>query len=31
VAAVDAAADNSKNDWRYPVAKVVMEVDPSAK
>jgi hypothetical protein len=31
VATVDAAADNSKNDWRYPVAKVVMEVDPSAK
>ncbi len=30
VAAVDAAADNSKNDWRYPVAKVVMEVDPPA-
>ncbi len=28
VAAVDAAADNTKNDWRYPVAKVVMEVDP---
>ena len=31
VAAVDAAADNSKNDWRYPVARVVMEVDPPAK
>jgi hypothetical protein len=27
VAAVDAAADNSKNDWRYPVARVVMEAD----
>jgi hypothetical protein len=31
VAAVDAAADNSKNDWRYPVARVVMEADPSAR
>ena len=31
VAAVDAAADNSNNDWRYPVARVVMEVDPSAR
>jgi hypothetical protein len=31
VAAIDAAADNSNNDWRYPVARVVMEVDPSAK
>jgi hypothetical protein len=31
VAAVDAAADNSKNDWRYPVARVVMEVDPSGR
>ena len=30
VAAVDASADNSNNDWRYPVARVVMEVDPSA-
>jgi hypothetical protein len=29
VAAVDAAADNSKNDWRYPVARVVMEADSS--
>lgn len=28
VAGIDAAADNSKNDWRYPVAKVVMEADP---
>ena len=31
VAAIDAAADNSNNDWRYPVARVVMEVDPSAR
>ena len=31
VAAVDASADNSKNDWRYPVARVVMEADPSAR
>jgi hypothetical protein len=30
VAAVDAAADNSKNDWRYPVARVVMEADSPA-
>jgi hypothetical protein len=30
VSAIDAAADNSKNDWRYPVAKVLMEVDPAA-
>jgi hypothetical protein len=28
VAAIDAAADNSKNDWRYPVARVVMLADP---
>lgn len=30
VAGIDAAADNSKNDWRYPVAKVVMDADPPA-
>src|SRR5689334_5482874 len=28
VAGIDAAADNTKNDWRYPVAKVVMEAVP---
>jgi len=27
VAGIDAAADNTKNDWRYPVAKVVLEAD----
>ena len=27
VAGIDAAADNMKNDWRYPVAKVVLEAD----
>jgi hypothetical protein len=31
VAAIDSVADNSKNDWRYPVARVVMEVDRSAR
>lgn len=30
VAAVDAMADNSKNEWRYPVARVVLEPNPSA-
>ncbi|MGJ4889880.1 hypothetical protein ACQR1Y_16900 [Bradyrhizobium sp. HKCCYLRH3099] len=32
VAGIDAAADNTKNDWRYPVAKVVLEADaPSGR
>jgi len=31
VAAVDAAADNSKNDWRYPVARVLLEADVSGR
>ena len=31
VAAIDASADNSKNDWRYPVARVLLEPDPSGK
>ena len=31
VAAVDAAADNTKNEWRYPVARVVMEADAQAR
>ncbi|MCB1505796.1 MAG: hypothetical protein KDJ47_12540 [Hyphomicrobiaceae bacterium] len=25
VAAIDAMSDNSKNDWRYPIAKIVLE------
>lgn len=31
VAAVDAMADNSKNDWRYPPARVVLDPDASGK
>jgi hypothetical protein len=31
VAAIDAAADNSKNDWRYPGARVLLEPNPSGK
>ncbi|WP_246739025.1 hypothetical protein [Bradyrhizobium aeschynomenes] len=31
VAGIDAAADNSKNDWRYPVAKVVLEADAAGR
>jgi hypothetical protein len=31
VAAVDAMADNTKNDWRYPVARVVMEANAAVK
>jgi hypothetical protein len=31
VAAVDAMSDNSKNDWRYPTAQVVMEREGRAK
>jgi hypothetical protein len=31
VAAVDALADNSKNEWRYPLAKVVLEPEPPAR
>ena len=31
VAGIDAAADNTKNDWRYPVAKVVLEADASGR
>jgi hypothetical protein len=30
VAAVDAMADNTKNDWRYPIARVVLEPGTSA-
>ena len=29
--AIDAMADNTKNDWRYPLAKVVMEPEKAAK
>jgi hypothetical protein len=31
VAAIDAAADNSKNDWRYPIARVLLEPSASGK
>jgi hypothetical protein len=31
VAAVDAMADNSKNDWRYPLARVLLEPNASGK
>jgi hypothetical protein len=31
VAAIDAAADNSKNDWRYPIARVPLEPTGSEK
>ena len=31
VAAVDAMADNSKNDWRYPLARVLLEPNASRK
>jgi hypothetical protein len=31
VAVIDAAADNSKNDWRYPGARVLLEPNPSGK
>jgi hypothetical protein len=31
VAVVDAAADNSKNDWRYPIARVLLEPKASEK
>jgi hypothetical protein len=31
VAAVDAMADNSKNDWRYPPARVQLEPNASGK
>ncbi len=31
VAAVDAMADNTKNDWRYPIARLVMEPDTPGK
>jgi hypothetical protein len=31
VAAIDAAADNSKNDWRYPIARVSLEPNASGK
>ncbi|SRR5258706_731233 len=31
VAAIDSMADNSKNDWRYPIARVVLERDDPAK
>ena len=30
VAAIDAMADNSKNDWRYPVARIVLEPEENA-
>ena len=31
VAAVDALSDNSKNEWRYPLARVVLEPEPKSK
>lgn len=31
VAGIDAASDNTKNDWRYPVAKVVLEADAAGR
>ena len=31
VAAIDAAADNSKNDWRYPIARVLLEPNHPGK
>jgi hypothetical protein len=31
VAAIDAMADNSKNDWRYPVARVELEPETAGK
>ena len=31
VAAIDAAADNSKNDWRYPIARVLLVPNGSEK
>jgi hypothetical protein len=31
VAAIDGFSDNTKNDWRYPVARVVLEAEPNAK
>lgn len=29
--AIDAMADNTKNDWRYPLARVVMEPESSSR
>jgi hypothetical protein len=31
VTAIDAFSDNSRNEWRYPLARVVLEPDPAAK
>ena len=31
VAALDAAADNTKNEWRYPPAQIQLEPDGPAK
>jgi hypothetical protein len=28
VTAIDALSDNTKNDWRYPLARIVLERDP---
>jgi hypothetical protein len=31
VAAIDAMSDNTKNEWKYPVAQVVMDPVAAAK
>ena len=31
VAVMDAASDNTRNDWRYPIARVVLERDDPAR